>query len=306
MNRSFTSNTPVSNHQNIEIIPNQLLFSISKGPAKQTSQQKESFYFSVDSNPEFQYLPFYYDFGPPSLLQIHKFYNLVNTLIKSHPKQIIHYLCSTHPNHIANGVLFISSYRMIALQLSPDDAYAPCAHLSSILKPFRDASTMPCLYDLTVISCLRGLHHAMYLGWFDVNTFRSDEWNKNEQVQNGDMNWIIPNKMLAFATPYNNKVLPGGWTVATPDDLVPTFKKLGITLIIRLCEKFYNEKVFTKAGFKHNELYFLDGSNPPVNIREKFLEFAENDNIIALHCKAGLGRTFVCFRSIYSKKEKYT
>jgi cell division cycle 14 len=36
----------------------------------------------------------------------------------------------------------------------------------------------------------------------------------------------------------------------------------------------------------------LDGSTPPDDIVEKFLEIAENEKgAIAIHCKAGLGRT---------------
>ena len=40
------------------------------------------------------------------------------------------------------------------------------------------------------------------------------------------------------------------------------------------------------------DLYFLDGSTPPDDIVEKFLEHAEQEKgAIAIHCKAGLGRT---------------
>ena len=40
------------------------------------------------------------------------------------------------------------------------------------------------------------------------------------------------------------------------------------------------------------DLYFIDGSTPPDEIFEKFLEVAEREKgAIAVHCKAGLGRT---------------
>lgn len=39
-------------------------------------------------------------------------------------------------------------------------------------------------------------------------------------------------------------------------------------------------------------MYFLDGSTPPDDIVEKFLDAAEREKgAIAIHCKAGLGRT---------------
>lgn len=47
-----------------------------------------------------------------------------------------------------------------------------------------------------------------------------------------------------------------------------------------------------KKGIKHLDLYFVDGSIPPEDIVTKFLEEAESTKgAIAIHCKAGLGRT---------------
>lgn len=78
----------------------------------------------------------------------------------------------------------------------------------------------------------------------------------------------------------------------TPDDYVPIFKQFGVNLVVRLNKKNYDEKRFTKYGVKHLDLYFLDGSTPPDPIIDKFLEVAESQKgAIAIHCKAGLGRT---------------
>lgn len=39
-------------------------------------------------------------------------------------------------------------------------------------------------------------------------------------------------------------------------------------------------------------MYFTDGTAPSLDIVDKFLELAEStDGVIAVHCKAGLGRT---------------
>jgi len=43
-------------------------------------------------------------------------------------------------------------------------------------------------------------------------------------------------------------------------------------------------------------LFFIDGSTPPDDIVDQFLRicdehFANSDGAIAIHCKAGLGRT---------------
>lgn len=78
----------------------------------------------------------------------------------------------------------------------------------------------------------------------------------------------------------------------TPDDYVPIFKKFGVSLVVRLNKPQYEKQKFIKGGIKHLDLYFLDGSTPPDDIVEKFLEAAEAEKgAIAIHCKAGLGRT---------------
>lgn len=272
--------------QVIEVIPNRLYFSAQRVMPRNT---RTTYYFSVDNNCEFQYQPFYYDFGPPSLLQIHKFNALLDSLLEKHTEQV-HYTCSTHYAHLSNGVMFIAAYCMIRLHRTPEEAYEPFRNIGSSLKPYRDASTLPSTFDLTVISCLQGLHKAMTLNWYEPSKFDARDWQTYEQVENGDMNWLIPGKLLAFATAYDTNRLQD-WKVATPRDLLPVFKARGITCVVRLCQKFYNETVFTRGGIKHVEMYFLDGSTPPLEIRERFLALIEGSDVIALHCKAGLGRT---------------
>ena len=45
-------------------------------------------------------------------------------------------------------------------------------------------------------------------------------------------------------------------------------------------------------GFKHSDLYFLDGSVPSEEIVQRFMEIGEGEaGAVAVHCKAGLGRT---------------
>ncbi|KAL8432745.1 hypothetical protein ACSSS7_004369 [Eimeria intestinalis] len=78
----------------------------------------------------------------------------------------------------------------------------------------------------------------------------------------------------------------------TPSYYVSVFKKLKVKLVIRLNKKLYDAKVFTKAGIQHHDLFFVDGTCPPRDIIQKFLHLCEScDGPVAVHCKAGLGRT---------------
>jgi len=63
-------------------------------------------------------------------------------------------------------------------------------------------------------------------------------------------------------------------------------------LVIRLNKPQYDRQKFIDAGIKHLDLYFIDGSTPSKEIIKQFLDTVEAEKgAIAVHCKAGLGRT---------------
>lgn len=63
-------------------------------------------------------------------------------------------------------------------------------------------------------------------------------------------------------------------------------------MVIRLNKPQYDRQKFIDAGIKHLDLYFIDGSTPSKEIIKEFLDAVEaEDGAIAVHCKAGLGRT---------------
>lgn len=47
---------------------------------------------------------------------------------------------------------------------------------------------------------------------------------------------------------------------------MPIFKKLGVTMVIRLNNATYEAKGFTNNGIKHHDLFFTDGTPPPPDI----------------------------------------
>ena len=274
----------------VVLVPDRLYFSVTN--IRPTSSAKVR-YFSIENDPEFLYQPFFSDFGPLSLLHVHKFYVLVSKNISQKKDMKFHFVTTSSPNSLANAVFIASAFRMIYLKISAEEAMSPFASIAASLKPYRDASSFPSTYDLTVLSCLQGLKKAMSLGWYNPEMFNAREWEENEIVANGDMNWLIPDKLMAFASPHDKREIQPGWFVSTPNDLVPKFHSLGINHVVRLSKKFYDETVFVKNGIKHTELFFPDGTIPPLDILKKFLKIIEGDDVVALHCKAGLGRTYV-------------
>jgi len=63
-------------------------------------------------------------------------------------------------------------------------------------------------------------------------------------------------------------------------------------MVIRLNKPQYDREKFIEAGIKHLDLYFIDGSTPSKEIIKQFLDAVEAEKgAVAVHCKAGLGRT---------------
>lgn len=60
-------------------------------------------------------------------------------------------------------------------------------------------------------------------------------------------------------------------------------------------------------GINHMELYYLDGSIPTNRILQTFLEACEaTPGAVAVHCKAGLGRTGTCVGCYIMKHYRFT
>lgn len=70
---------------------------------------------------------------------------------------------------------------------------------------YRDASYGNCTHKCELKHCFRGVEHAVKAGLFDLKTFDLKHYEFYEKIQNGDINWIIPNKIIAFSTPMATK-----------------------------------------------------------------------------------------------------
>jgi cell division cycle 14 len=130
------------------------------------------------------------------------------------------------------------------------------------------------------------LLQAVTLGWVDFRSFDLQQFEFFEAVENGDLTVVIPGKFVAFAGPSYN-----GWT-PPPAYYAQHFKRMGVTTVIRTNNKLYDRTEFTRYGIKHYDLFFPDGTPPPEAQAKRFLSIVESEpGMVAVHCKAGLGRT---------------
>lgn len=130
----------------------------------------------------------------------------------------------------------------------------------------------------------------------------------------GDFNWITPN-FLAFASPQHQPVAP--IPMNTPEyDALPSsicevassslplpfknvlthFSSRNVGLVVRLNSELYSPSYFTAIGITHIDMIFEDGTCPPLPLVRRFIKLAHDmitikNKGIAVHCKAGLGRT---------------
>lgn len=253
----------------------------------------DSTFFSTDD--VLVYDPYYGDFGPLNIAQLCRYCRMLDHKLQDPQlaNKRIYHVCKPQTDTRANSILLCCAYLVICQGSSPQQAWAFFSNAKPALVPYRDASLGPPSYPITVLHCLGGLTKAMSLGWYDHATFNPDEYEHYERVENGDFNWIVPNKFLAFSGPTQTPIAyVDGVKTNTPETYYEYFRANNVTGIVRFNNKVYDRKKFVDAGFNHYDLYFADGGNPTDAILKKFLEIAESEKgALAVHCKAGLGRT---------------
>jgi len=288
-----------------EFIKDRLYFATLRSKPRSTAH---THYFCVDD--ELVYESFYADFGPLNLAMLYRYCCKLNKKLKSFSlskKKIVHYT-SFDARKRANAAFLISCYAVIYLKKTPEEAYRPLVGGSNPpFLPFRDASFGTCTYNLTLLDCLHGIQKALQNGFFNFETFDVDEYEHYEKVENGDFNWLVPNKFLAFCGPHPKSKIENGYPLHAPEAYFPYFRKNHVTTIVRLNKKIYDARRFTDAGFDHFDLFFIDGSTPSDSILNRFIEIAEkSEGAIAVHCKAGLGRTGTLIGCYMMKHYKFT
>ena len=124
-----------------------------------------------------------------------------------------------------------------------------------------------------------------------------DEYEHYDSPLNGDLHEVVPGKFVAFKGPKGleeeecYKDAESGFREFSAKYYAEIFLDFKVELVIRLNEPEYNEEVFADHGMQHLDLHFEDCTVPCPRVVDEFLRAAESFGVVAVHCKAGLGRT---------------
>ena len=268
------------------------------------SQDSEYDYVYFDVDQELEYSSFADDFGPLNLGSVHAFCEILETKRNQHPDQMLALQCRPDPHSVTNTVFLVGSFMTMKLS---EEVPAVINRLHLVLRkvvPYRDVSPGPQNFFLNVEDCWRGLLKAKRLTWVDFSPggFDAEEYATLDSPLNADMHEVVPGKFVAMRGPKDMPhgrlwmdIMPGGHFSHrdfSPQHYAEILQRFDVQAVVRLNEPHYASASFAAAGIAVADLSFEDCTAPPVDVVAKFFAIAEAlPGALAVHCKAGLGRT---------------
>ena len=265
--------------------------------------------FEVDLNREFawfelhdtiRYVSFADDFGPMNLASIFRFCDILDAQLASTTKPVALFT-KRKARIITNAVFLLGSYMIVRLKETVSKVERAMHPVVRWLVPYRDVSSGAPTFGLDVWHCWRGLARAQHLGW--LGGFNLDEYEELDNPLNADLHVVVPGKFIAMRGPqttesstrWEDRLRADGTfshRIFSPAHYADILQQFGVRAVARLNEPRYARDAFAAAGIAVAELCFEDCTPPPIHIVAKFLALAEAiPGPIAVHCKAGLGRT---------------
>ena len=255
-----------------------------------------------------QYYPLCNDFGPMNLDCIVKFVQRLDETLAEFPTSRIFYLVDEGRRQLTNAVFLLGSYLLLKRNMPVDDVIENFrwADDETIIEGYRDATFSEPTFRLSLADCWRGLAKGMQVGWLSFPKPESPWlWGEIDMEQyvhyddplNGDLHEVVPGKLVAFKGPHE---LGGkeyqddlsGFRRFSASYYAEVLKDLGVTTLVRLNEPEYDAAALRKVGIEVLDLFFEDCTAPPPRVAAAFLAAVERTGgAVAVHCKAGLGRT---------------
>ncbi|KAF2087320.1 tyrosine-protein phosphatase CDC14 [Saccharata proteae CBS 121410] len=286
-----------------------------QGPVASATKLKAPVYFSIDRS--LLYNAFHADFGPLHIGHLYRFAVQLHDVLgdPANADRGVVFWSNADSRSRANAACLLACYMVLIQSWPPHLALAPIAQMDPPCMPFRDAGYSQADYVLNIQDVVYGVWKAKEEGICSLKSFSLEEYEKFERVDMGDFNWLTPD-FLAFASPQHAPThvisptsplwekLPKTVSEVVRSKELPTpfknvlahFSTKNIGLVVRLNSELYSPSYFTALGIQHLDMIFDDGTCPPLHLVRTFVNLAHEmisvrNKGIAVHCKAGLGRT---------------
>ncbi|KAK7207169.1 dual specificity protein phosphatase [Myxozyma melibiosi] len=253
-------------------------------------------YFTVDD--ALPYNAFHHDFGPLHIGHLYRFAMALHEVLaeeENKEKSVVFY-SHTNPRSRANAACLLCCYMVLIQSWPPHLALAPIAQAEPPFMPFRDAGYSVADFTLSIQDIVYGVWKAKDKGLLDMREFNLEEYETYERVEMGDFNTIPPH-FVAFASPQYN-IAPDQTPQKQPlavRNVLDFFVENGVDVVVRLNSPLYDKRLFENRGISHVDMIFEDGTCPEMDTVRNFIgictEVVDENKMIAVHCKAGLGRT---------------
>ena len=196
---------------------------------------------------------------------------------------------------MTNAAFLLGSYMMIELGYTSNAVWDSFSTIEPMLEMYRDAQRSPADFRLEIIDCWRGVERANVLGWIDE--IDMEEYDHYNSPLEGDLHFIIPDKLIAFRGPIHLQDSKkysdvGGVRFFSPTFYMEPFLDMGVSTVIRLNSLAYDPTPLQSAGICCLHIDLGDDSIPTPRALLDFLDaVAAADGAVAVHCTEGLGRT---------------
>lgn len=228
------------------------------------------------------------EYGPINICNIILFIRYISKLKKKINKDIpiVYYVYNSNNNYdLLNALFLFGCYFIIIENYSIEKLLYNINYIFQYCPQYySDCVSNYNGYILNIKDCFKTIKFIKNNNYLNIDKFDLKEYIYYSDYQFRDMTFIL-NKFIAMSCPSNYKI----------GSIIDELKKKNIKNIIRLNEESsYDKYIFKDNGITVHDLYFDDMTVPSIYIIKKFLNIISNNDaeeIFAIHCKAGIGRT---------------
>lgn len=249
-------------------------------------------YFTIEDS--LPYNNFNLDFGPLHAGHLYRFAVALHKILNE-PKnknKCVGFYSSNDSRQRTNAACILCCYMVLVQNWAPHQVLLPISQIDPPFMPFRDAGYSHSDFEITIQDVVYGVWRAKERNLLDMRNFNLEEYEQYERVDQGDLN-ILANDFIPFASPKQSR--PGAPLNEPFKKVIEFFKSKNVNLVVRLNSHLYDKREFTKQNIQHIDMIFEDGTCPTMEFVQKFIGAAETiiskGGKVAVHCKAGLGRT---------------